>query len=1098
MNTTPLDSSQLSPDRKALLDRLLRERSAPAAARTIPRRRNPERAITSFAQQRLWFLDQLAPGNPFYNLPIALRLKMPLDATALERSLSAIVERHEALRTTFDVVDGETVQIIGAAQPLNIPMVDLRNLPADVREREAGRLASESARLPFDLRRGPLVRAALLRLDAADYIFLVTLHHIVSDGWSAAVFGRELQALYPAMSLGYPPALPPMPVQYGDFAEWQREWLQGPVLESQIAYWRRQLADLTVLKLPTDRPRPPMSTFKGAIHTFHMASDAADGLRALSQHTRVTLFMTLLAGFKILLSRYSRQQDIVVGAPIAGRTRPELEPLIGFFVNTLVLRTDLSGDPTVTELLGRVRQVVLDAFAHQDVPFEKLVEELQPRRDLSRNPLAQVAFQLLELPGTAAQNAPASAPTIDKQTAVLDMVVTLTRGPQGIDGLIEYSTDLFDADTIARLAGHYEQLLRGMAARPDTAISALPLLTPEERQQIVVDWNATARPFPRELTFHELFESQAARTPRNIAVSFGAEAWTYAELNARANQLAAYLRARGVRTEILVGIAMERSVDMVAAVLGTMKAGGAYVPLDIGYPRERLAFMLADSQAHVLLTHRAIAGRLPESTAQMICLDDEWPAIRTLPEGNSRSDSTATNLAYVIYTSGSTGQPKGVMIEHRSLVNATIEQARVIDGQSDSRVLQFSSFSFDGWVYEMMMAFGAGAEWCLAPRESLLPGPELVAILREKQITTVLLPPSALAVLPETDLPSLRCLSVAGEPCPPELAARWVEGRRLHNVYGPTEITCWCTQAAFTSPPPVVHIGRPMANAETYILGPSGEPVPIGVPGELHVGGIGVARGYLRQPDLTNERFIAHPFDHEPGARLYKTGDLARYRRDGTIEFLGRLDYQIKLRAFRIELGEIETAIAEHPSVRECVVICREDQPGDRRLVAYVALHTADTRGADLVPELRGRLQLRLPEYMVPSATVVLDALPHNASGKIDRAALPPPDSVRPAMEARYIGPRTPVEQTIANVWSELLGIDGIGVNDHFFSDLGGHSLLATQVCSRLRDTFAVDIPLRSFFEAGTVAALGRTVEDALLASIEQMSDDEVRRQSLE
>ena len=521
MNTTPLDSSQLSPDRQALLDRLIRERSAPAAARAIPRRRNPGRAIASFAQQRLWFLDQLAPGNPFYNLPIALRLTMPLDATALERSLSAIVERHEALRTTFDVVDGETVQIIGGAQPVTIPVVDLRNLPADVREREAGRLASESARLPFDLRRGPLMRAALLRLDAADYIFLVTLHHIVSDGWSAAVFGRELQALYPAMSLGYPPALPPIPVQYGDFAEWQREWLQGPVLESQLAYWRRQLADLSVLRLPTDRPRPPMSTFRGAVHTFHLAPEVADGLRGLSQRTRVTLFMTLLAGFQILLSRYSRQQDIVVGAPIAGRTRPELEALIGFFVNTLVLRTDLSGDPTVTEVLGRVRQVVLDAFAHQDVPFEKLVEELQPRRDLSRNPLAQVAFQLLDLPGAAAQGA--KAPTIDKQTAVLDMVVTLTHGPQGIDGLIEYSTDLFDADTIARLAGHYEQLLRGMTAHADTAISALPLLTPDERRQIVVDWNDTARPFPRELTFHELFEAQVARTPEHIAVSFGDE-----------------------------------------------------------------------------------------------------------------------------------------------------------------------------------------------------------------------------------------------------------------------------------------------------------------------------------------------------------------------------------------------------------------------------------------------------------------------------------------------------------------------------------------------------------------------------------------------
>jgi amino acid adenylation domain-containing protein len=1098
MKPTALDTSQLSPERQALLTRLLKDRGVDMAPRTIPRRRTADRCAASFAQRRLWFLDQLAPGNPFYNLAVPIRLPMTLDVLALERTVSAIVERHEALRTTFDAVDGEPVQVIGAPQPVSIPVIDLRHLPPDVRERETARLAAESARLPFDLRRGPLLRTAVLRVDTNDYLFLVTMHHIISDGWSAAVFGRELQAIYPAMAFGYRAALPDLPVQYGDFAEWQREWLQGPVLETQLAYWRQQLFEAPVLALPTDRPRPPMSSFRGAVQTFRLSPDLLDALRALGQRARVTLFMTLLAGFQALLARYSGQPDIVVGAPIAGRSRPELEPLIGFFVNTLVLRTDLSGDPTTVELLARVRRVVLDAFAHVDVPFEKLVEELQPRRDLSRNPLCQVALQLLELPGNGSQGAP--SPPIDKQTAVLDIVVTLTQGPHGMDGVVEYSTDLFDENTIARLLGHYEQLLRGMVTNPETSISALPLLPPAERDQILIEWNDTVRPFETDLTFHQLFERQAASTPDSIAVSFGKEQWSYATLNRRANQLAACLRARGVAPDVLVAIAMERSLDMVVAVLGTLKAGGAYVPLDVTYPRERLGFMLADSQAHVLLTHESLADRLPATDAETIFLDLNWDEVAACPDHDVPGRATSRNLAYVIYTSGSTGKPKGVMIEHRSLINATLEQARSIDGRADSRVLQFSSFSFDGWVYEMMMAFGVGAQLCLAPRESLMPGPELVELLREQAITTVLLPPSALAVLPDTDLPALRCLNVAGEPCPPELAARWAPGRKLFNVYGPTEVTCWCTQASFTERVPVVHIGRPMANAEIFILDPHGQPVPVGVPGELHVGGVGLARGYLRRPELTLERFIAHPFRTDPEARLYRTGDLAKYRADGTIEFLGRLDHQIKLRGYRIELGEVETVLGQHPAVREAVVVCREDQPGDRRLVAYVVADTERVPHAapELVPQLRGGLQQRLPDYMVPAVIVLLDELPRTPSGKIDRAALPAPDSSRPASAAQYVGPRTPLEQAIADVWAELLGVKDIGVNDHFFGDLGGHSLLATQACSRMRDTFQVDIPLRSFFEAPTIAALARTVEEALLATIEEMSEDEVRQQSLE
>ena len=712
--------------------------------------------------------------------------------------------------------------------------------------------------------------------------------------------------------------------------------------------------------MPTDRPRLAVPTFRGAVYAIEIPEALVARLRVLAQSERATLFMVLFAGFQALLSRYTGQEDIVVGVPIANRTRTELESLIGFFVNTLVFRTDASGNPTGRELLRRVRSVALGAYAHQDLPFEKLVEELQPRRDLSRNPLCQVMFQ--QFSASAGGGTPQDSPpplTVNRDTSKFDLTVHVFEEAAGLSAKFEYSADLFDAPTIARLARHYRNILEAIATEPEQHLWQVPFLAPAERRQILHEWNATAREYPSDCCFHELFEAQAGQSPDAMAVECGDSSLTYRQLNERANQLAAYLRALGVGPDVLVAIALERSLSTVVAVLGVLKAGGAYVPLDPDHPAERLAFMIADTDARVLLTQSSLVSAIPARQARVVCLDTEWPDIAADATANVRSGATSSNLAYVIYTSGSTGTPKGVMIEHRGLCNATVEQARVFGVGKKGRVLQFSSFSFDGWVYELMMAFGAGACLCLASRDDLIPGPGLVRLFRELRITMVLLPPSALSVLPPADLPLLQCLHVAGEACPPQLVSRWAPGRRFVDVYGPTEGTVWCTAAEFNAPVNRVHIGRPMANAEIYILDAFRNPVPIGVVGELYLGGVGLARGYLNRSSLTEERFVPHPFNSNPGARLYATGDLARHLPEGTIEFLGRRDHQVKLRGFRVELGEIEAALSAASGVREVAVLCREDEPGDKRLVAYVVPESAHTVAAS---DLRTLLRERVPE----------------------------------------------------------------------------------------------------------------------------------------
>jgi len=925
----PQSVQNLSAEQKrALLAELLKKNTA-QKTKAFP---------LSFAQQRLWFLDQLAPGSPFYNQNLAMRLPMPIDVGAFERALNEIVRRHEVLRTTFKTVDGQPLQVIVPALDVPLRLVDLTKLPEEEREAEVMRLATEEAAKPFDLTTGPLVRTALLQLGAGEHAFLLTVHHIISDGWSLTVFFKELTAIYAAFREKKPSPLPELPIQYADFALWQRQWLQGPVLEKQLAYWKRQLADLPALRLPTDRPRPATPSFKGAFEVTSVSPELAAALRALSQREGATLFMTMLAAFKILLHRHTGQDDIVLGLPIANRNRAELEGLIGFFVNTLVMRTDLSGNPTFREALRRVKEVTLEADAHQDLPFEKLVEEVHPERDLSRNPLFQVTFQLFSAPLTGDQVAgtlPEAIP-IQKGTSNVDLAFDLFDSLGTVAGPLEYSTDLFDAATISRMLAHYQELLQDIVKNPDRRISDLQMFSPEEGQQLLVDWNATGVEYPRRKRIHELFELQVERTPENIAVEFEGDRLTYRELNRRANQLAHHLRRLGVRRASLVGVCLERSAEMIVAVLGVLKAGSAYLPLDAGYPQERLAFMLADSGAPVLLVQSKLLERIPPVKARVLCLDADRGMIARSDGSNPKSAGVSDDLAYVIYTSGSTGRPKGVMVSHRALVNHMHWLHSAFPLTETDSMPQKYSLSFDVAALEIFVPLLAGACVVVARPGGHLDSSYLARLISERKITIIDLVPSMLEMLldrPEfAECKHLRRIICGGEVLSPELAERCLAMLpvELINMYGPTEATISATfhilSGSWTGGP--VPIGRPIANTRVYVLDKYGKPVPVGVYGELHICGDGLAKGYHNRPELTAERFVANPFG---GGRMYKTGDLVRYLPEGSLEFSGRIDQQVKIRGFRIELGEIEYALAKHPSVQSCAVV-----PWQDRVVSYV------------------------------------------------------------------------------------------------------------------------------------------------------------------
>ena len=1043
----------------------------------------------SFAQRRLWFIEQLAPGKSAYNIPAAIRLKGPLNVVALERCLNEIVKRHEALRTTFAMVDGGPVQVIAPILTLALPVVDLRELSGDAREIEVRRLAAEEAGLRFDLARGPLLRIKLLRLGDEEHVGLLTMHHIVSDGWSTGILIREMAVLYEAFSSGRPSPLPELPIQYADFADWQRDWLRGEVLETQLAYWKEQLLGApALLELPTEHSRPAVQSFQGAHRSLLLPKQLGEALKALSRHEGVTLFMTLLAAFKILLHRYTSQDDLVVGTPIANRNHTEIEGLIGFFANTLALRTDLSGNPSFRQLLRRVREVCLAAYSHQDLPFEKLVEELHPQRDLSRSPIFQVMFvinnalvETVELTGLTV-----SPIKGDSEAAHFDLTLQIGETEQGLmEAVLVYNTDLFEAGTIARMLGHFQTLLEAVIADPDRRLADLPLLTRAERHQLLVEWNNTRTDHPQDLCVHQLFEAQVERTPDAIAVVFQDQHLTYSELNRRANQLAHHLRALGVGPDVPVGVCLEQSLEIVIALVGVLKAGGVYVPLDPAYPNERLAFMLEDTEAAVLLTQERLVAGLPEHEARIVCLDSGWAAVAREKPDNPVTSTMDENLAYVIYTSGSTGRPKGVLVSHGSIVTHCRDIQRCYELDSSDRVLQFSSLSVDLSLEQILPTLIAGARLLLA-RAEVSPPNEFHRIIAEFGLTVLNIPtPYWHELVREwADLPELsrnlqpRLFIVGGDVMSPEALDRWqktsMQAVRLINAYGPTETTI--TATAFEIAPQLgehttlqkVPIGRPLANREIYILDKYGNPVPTGVPGELHIGGAGLARGYLNRPDLTAEKFIPNPFSSAPGARLYQTGDRARHLPDGSIELFGRIDHQVKIRGFRVELEEIEAVLRQHPDVREAVVLAQQETSGEKRLVAYLVSEREHSPTAD---DLRGFAKDKLPEYMMPAVFVLLEAMPLMPNGKVDRHALPAPDQARPELEKAFVAPRDELELQLTHLWEEVLGVRPIGVRDNFF-ELGGHSLAAVRLFSLIEKKLGRRLPLATVFQGATVEHL--------------------------
>jgi amino acid adenylation domain-containing protein len=1035
--------------------------------------------VLSFAQQRLWFLDQLEPGNPAYNLPIAYLITGQVNLWALRQSLNEIVRRHEVLRTTFIAKHGQPVQVIASETCIDCPEIDLRTFPAPERRIEAERLARAEAQQPFNLAEGPLLRAKLLRLDHRESVFLLTIHHIIADSWTLRVFMRELQTLYDAFSrqgnTGSP--LPELPIQYADFALCQRQWLRGEILEAHLAYWQQQLGGpLPVVQLPMARPRPPVRTYRGGKQSLRLRRELTAALQELSDREGVTLYTTLLAAFKTLLCRYTGLEDIIVGSPIAGWQSGDLEGLIGCFVNTVALRTDLSGNPGFRALLRRVREVTLGAYAHQELPFEKLLDALQPERDPSRSPLFQVLFVLQNapLPKLDCRGLRLTPFEVDTGTTQFDLTLTLTETAQELTATLIYNTDLYTAAMATRMLAHFQTVLESIVANPGLPLSDLSLLTAPERHQILVEWNQTCMEYPQEVCIYQLFEAQVERTPDAVAVTCADQHLTYRVLNRQANQLAHYLRQLGVGPETLVGLCVDRSLAMVLGLLGILKAGGAYVPLDPAYPQERLAFICQDAHVSVLVTQHPLLGKFPALTAPVICLDTDGDPIAHQAPENPLGATTPAHLAYIIYTSGSTGRPKGVAIAHRSTVALLAWARDTFAPEELTGVLAATSICFDLSVFEVFVPLSWGGRVILA--DTVLQLPALPAATAVTLVNTV---PSALGeLLRGASLPApVRTVNLAGEPLPTTLVQQICQQtrvERIYDLYGPSEDTTYSTYARRRSDGPAT-IGRPIANTQIYVLDHHMRPVPVGIPGELYIGGAGLARGYLGRPEVTAARFLPHPFRAEAGARLYQTGDLVRYRPDGRLEFLGRRDHQVKVRGFRIELGEIETVLRQHPMVQEAVVLAREDRPDDKRLVAYVV---PKQEQAPTVSILQPFLRQKLPAYMVPSMFIMLAALPLTPNGKIDRQAFPAPDHLRPALADTFVASRSLIEAALAGFWAEVLRLKQVGVHDNFFA-LGGHSLLATQVISRIRSTLQVELPLRCLFEAPTVAALAQCIETA-------------------
>ncbi len=1084
------DSTQA---RHALLEKYRRGQIPRVEAiERIPRRAGDVVPLSS-GQQQFWLLSQLLPDVPAYNECVTLSLPGPLNVAALERSFNELLKRHEAWRTSFPLIDGQPVQQIHPVLSLSLPVIDLRHLPLAEREAEARRLATAEALLPFDLANGPLLRASLMRLDDEDHRLFLCLHHIIFDGVTIyQLFLPQLRSLYEAFSREQTALslLPDHSIQYADYAIWQRERLQGDILTKQLDYWKKQLAGAaTTLELPSDRPRPPVPSHRGAFRQFALSPNLTESLKALSHREGVTLFMTLLAAFNTLLYRYTAQEDILVGTASAGRNHPDTRHVMGVFINMLVLRTDLQGNPCFRDLLHRVREVTLEAQAHQDVPFEHIVRELQPERENGQNPFFQALLMLEPTPPAHPSGWTITHLDINTGTSKFDLSLILEERPESLLGRFDYSTDLFDDATIERMVGHWQTLLAGIVSHPEQRLSDLPLLTEQERHRLLVAWNSTSAPYPATTCVHQLFEQQVERDPAAIALVFEQQHMSYQELNRRANQLAHCLQAMGVGPEVMVGVCVERSIDLIVALLGIFKAGGVYVPLDSDYPQERLAFLMQDTNMPVLLTQEHLLSRLPPHNLQVLCLDRDRHRIEQYSSLNPESEVTSDQLAYVIYTSGSTGLPKGVLIEHGPLAAHCCSMAQVYELSPQDRVLQFSVHSFDVSLEQILPTLLVGARLVLRGPEIWSPR-QLFQQLKEQQLSVMSLTSAYWHQViqgwqqvssEEWGTNSLRLMIVGGDQFPLETLRLWrqmpLDTVRLLNAYGPTETVITATlydTVHYVDDPTSLHsvpIGRPLPNRRVYVLDRAGQPVPAGIVGELYIGGQLLARGYLNRAEMTAERFLPDPFSEQPRAQFYKTGDLVRYLPDGSLQFVGRVDQQVKLRGFRIEVGEIEASLQQHPLVRDVAVVVREDN-GDKLLVAYVVASREQEQ--ELNGELlRSYLKEKLPAYMLPAAFVFLEELPLTTSGKLDRRALPKPGE-KDTGES-YIAPTLRLHHQLVRIWEDLLDVHPIGMRDNFFS-LGGHSLLAVQMVDRIEQVCGKRIALSTLYVDATIEHLAETL----------------------
>ena len=1085
MSAREIGIKSLSTEQRITLERELLARIK-SGQPGIPRRDSDKPCPLSFAQQRLWFLEQIEGNLVAYNMPFAWRLRGKLNNEALRVSLESVVGRHEPLRTNFEMVGDEVVQIIRPNPKFALPLRDFSGLTVQERDREVGRLRRAEASIPFDLTSDLMIRASLLRIDEFEHVLLLTMHHIASDGWSVRILAREIEAFYDGLCFGRMPLMPDFSIQYADYAVWQGNQVHGAKLSRQLEYWRKQLHLLPALNLPTDHRRPTNPSCAGDQKNFAIDNDLVDQLTALSSSEGVTLHMTLLAAFQSLMARYSGQDDFGIGMPIAGRNRSEIEDQIGCFVNTLVLRASLSDEPTFRQLLSRVRETSLQAYENQELPFEKLVEELQPERHLNRSPLVQVMFQLTDFVGNGLnlRDVVASPLAAHDQNVRFDLEVHLRQRTDNLSGTVSFSTELYDHITIDRMIDHYLTILQGIVANPDQSISELPLMTESERHQLLVQWNGRSVDYPKDQGIHKIFQQCVDRTPHSVAIIFEEQTFTYRELNERANQLAHYLTKLGVRRGAMAGVSLARSEQQVIGILGILKAGAAYVPLDPDYPTARLEEMIDDAGVEYLVTQSSLMESFVDIDCQRVCLDLDAESMQRLPVSNPSNGTKADDIASVMYTSGSTGRPKGVAVPHRAIARLVFGNDYAAFGP-DRVFLQLATMSFDASTFEVWGSLLHGAKLVIAP-VGLPEITELQSMLQIHGVTTLWLTATLFNQIVEDNpdvLQNVEEILTGGE----ALSVRHIrmaqesfgEKVQLINGYGPTENTtftsCYRIPSNVAPECESIPIGRPISNTQVYLLDSMRNLVPIGVPGELYVGGAGLARGYVNQDRMTAEKFVENPFSEHTDSRLYRTGDVCRWRNDGVIEFLGRMDDQIKLRGYRIELGEIESALSEHPDIKQCVVALRSDEAHEKFLVGYIVPRLNCSPGSS---EVRAFLKDRLPDYMVPSAIIALESLPTTSGGKLDRRKLPLPDKSRSQSGEDFVAPTSSTEQQLASIWCELLRTDVVGVNDNFF-EIGGHSLLAVKLFKRMDDVFGCKLPIATLFHHGTVEHLAKVIDES-------------------